>query len=253
MSSVLSGGGSSMARSRIVVEFIGLPGSGKSVVSHAVVEDLRRMGIAVDEPAYVLAHRWRISRRVLTKLYYVGRFMARQPRLACGIVRSLWPSYSISDIRCLTNLFLTVSLVAMRGSCEIRVLDQGVLQALWSIEYRRRDSSIARLAKQIAKYDLFPEVVVVLRVPIETAMIRLNTRPGHGSVLERPEMGEADWQSAAVALEEVERLAQDIGVRGGNTRMIRVDDAQQDIGVKAGRVVEELYAHNSVGSNRGGA
>ena len=51
-----------------VVEFVGIPGAGKSTLSHAVAEELRRRGQHVTEPTRDLTHRSGTQRRILSKL-----------------------------------------------------------------------------------------------------------------------------------------------------------------------------------------
>ena len=54
------------------IEFYGLPGSGKSTLSHIVAERLRSEGYAVEEPSYDIDHQHPLPKRV--KKFAIGGF-----------------------------------------------------------------------------------------------------------------------------------------------------------------------------------
>src|SRR4029077_17947708 len=60
-----------LKRRSAVIEFIGLPGVGKSTLSHRVAEILQQRGWRVEQPTYSVDHEMGTSERLLLKLRLV--------------------------------------------------------------------------------------------------------------------------------------------------------------------------------------
>ena len=67
------------------VEFVGLPGSGKSYYSHKVAEKLRGEGYMIAEPSWELDHTYGKYSRAIKKLMMAWLFMLCHHREANGI------------------------------------------------------------------------------------------------------------------------------------------------------------------------
>lgn len=74
----------------VFLEFCGLPGSGKSTVSHLVAEQLRSMGKKVSEPSYEADHLFSKRKRNLWKLSKLFGFMLRCPTRFCRLTGQFW-------------------------------------------------------------------------------------------------------------------------------------------------------------------
>jgi Fe2+ transport system protein B len=70
----------------LVIEFLGLPASGKSTLSHAAADALRRHGMPVAEPTYVADHLMAGGRRYLHKLGRVSNEVLCRPRGAASVL-----------------------------------------------------------------------------------------------------------------------------------------------------------------------
>lgn len=70
----------------IVLDFFGLPGCGKSTVSHLLAERLRNAGYKVYEPSYDLDHNLWAWKRKLKKLYQYIVYMVLNPKKVSEIV-----------------------------------------------------------------------------------------------------------------------------------------------------------------------
>lgn len=73
----------------VFLEFYGLPGSGKSEVSHLVAEYLRQMGKTVSEPSYEADHVFEKGKRKLWKLCGLFRLIVFHPLLYWNLVRQI--------------------------------------------------------------------------------------------------------------------------------------------------------------------
>src|SRR5207247_8632189 len=66
----------------VYVEFVGLPGAGKSVASRRVADSLRHMGLTVTEPTYHMDHVLRPAVRRVLKAWYALRGLFNELREA---------------------------------------------------------------------------------------------------------------------------------------------------------------------------
>src|SRR4029077_8256779 len=76
----------------VYVEFVGLPGAGKSFASRRIAELLRRSGLTVTEPTYHLDHVIRPAGRRVLKVAYALRGLLSLPREGGFWSQMLWQS-----------------------------------------------------------------------------------------------------------------------------------------------------------------
>jgi len=207
----------------LVVEFLGLPGSGKSVLAHATARVLRERGVDVHEPTYKLAHERGEAARQVTKAWQTLTATVRSPRDTFSWFRAFAASRQARRsglIKLTVNwLHLTTVLERAGRSAGVILLDQGLLQALWSVEYEARRSLLEseRLAERLA--DCLPEraAIVLTEASLTTVERRLAGRPGATSRLEQAPDLEVTrslaW--AREALARVEALGTAVAARRG--------------------------------------
>jgi predicted kinase len=216
----------------VVVEFIGLPGSGKSTIAHALAELLRRRGAAVSEPTWRNDHASRRSSRTLRKAGLALAASARDPLRAGAVVQwiaeSAQPTIRATMMLTLNALYLAEASSRCARVPGIHIFDQGVLQQLWSLLYQAGNSEDAerRCAEQIAACGTRLHVVLV-DAPLGTLTERLAARSGGASRLEqhlRHSDAQAALRRATSAQRRVEAVADALSVSGA-VRMFRVSGA----------------------------
>lgn len=171
-----------------VVEFVGLPGAGKSTLSHALANALRANGEIVTEPTYEITRgrdrRWR-------KAIFAAHTLLRHPRLSVvGLNQIL-----VSRQRTLRDLifgafnFLYICGLMKKIAREpgIHILDQGFFGALWTIRFSAAASTplapLIRAGLQCCGRDRL-DLVFLIEARPETVLARLRARPGTDSRLE---------------------------------------------------------------------
>lgn len=175
----------------LFVEFIGLPGSGKSTLSHRVAQSLRALGVPVTEPTYWLdhvAHRYvRQSMKALLALTTILTF----PRLALycfdGLRRTRQRTWRDFLMTFLNFAYVSLTIKRLSKTPGVHFLDQGLLQAVWSIGYSSNaGESVLRHYGRVLRL-LLPARLVAVIVHASTATLveRLAMRPARGSRLER--------------------------------------------------------------------
>jgi hypothetical protein len=173
----------------MLIEFFGLPGTGKSTLSRLGADLLMKQGLIVDEITYDLDHRRPRVQRQLAKLMHLLRYAAAHP---CGSVSDL---VRIAATRQATLLDLgkasfnwtyIASVASQRlASSRITFFDQGVAQALWSIGFAAQDGKpLDLLIANIEGRALRPDLVFHVRADFQRLSDRLAGRDRHVSRLD---------------------------------------------------------------------
>ena len=142
-----------------VVEFVGLPGAGKSALSREVAALLRAKGLIVSEPTRRL-DQLGMAWRTLAKVGYgIGGAVAA-PRTGARWMRTFntMRQRSLADTgRVALNWFFLAGL--SRGLAHrpgVHLLDQGIFQGLWSAGYAARDGALQARELVAAVLDALP-------------------------------------------------------------------------------------------------
>ena len=212
-----------------IVEFIGLPGSGKSTIAHALAETLRRRGATVSEPTWQNDHASSVPARTFRKGAFAIAAGIRDPERAGDLVQ--WIAHSRQPtIREAVKLTVNALYLAeARERCAhapgIHVFDQGLLQQLWSVLYRAIEHHDAErtCAEQLTRCCGCVNVVIV-ETPLSTLRQRLQGRRADASRLERhlrEWAPQAALQRAVFAQRRVEAVADALSSCGA-IRLLRV-------------------------------
>lgn len=164
-----------------VVEFFGLPGAGKSAVSHSLARRLRLAGRRVAEPTFELVHTLGPTARRLRKGAYIFQEFARRPvaslqqaaKIASLPQRSYWEA-----VKTAMNWIMVTSFFRKHGDPNsVLLLDQGVCQAAWSVYVGTGSRGWpARAALQPVLDPPFPIAVVVVAADLPTVQRRFTGR-----------------------------------------------------------------------------
>jgi len=114
-----------------LIEFVGLPGVGKSYLLDHLASELASTGYKLYVPVALVSKQR--TRRVLSKLSLVLRFSFCNPVIFIILVKAFGRR---THYRLFFNwLFVLASIQKMRGF-SYGLLDQGIVQAIWSCQYR---------------------------------------------------------------------------------------------------------------------
>ncbi|MDG5818590.1 AAA family ATPase [Natronococcus sp. A-GB7] len=189
------------------VEFFGVPGAGKSTIARRLTERLAATGRPVAEPTYELAHEVSSVRRYLSKSGYAAVGTLRQPRRALVGARAIADSGQPSGralVKTTFNWQYVTGVLELRAPGELQVLDQGLVQAAWSVGLgaeRDRTPSLCELAVDALSRG-GTALVVVVDVAPETVRERLSRR-ADGDTRVSPT---GDGHGVSEALERKERV-----------------------------------------------
>lgn len=239
--------GTALRRDALLVEFLGLPGAGKSELSRRVAGRLRRQEFPVHEPSYGLAHGIGVAARIARKSARVAREVALHPlqaaRAASVLARSEQPSLACCA-GVLFNWLLVSSLARQaRGQRGLHLIDEGLAQGAWSIALEGRLAPALELLARLPPA-LVPDLLVVVEASTPAVTGRLRSRAQHDSRLDsrldtQPELFRRG-QSIA------ERIQSALGAsvdRGGAARVLVLgNERPEDLDACAARLAALLEA-----------
>lgn len=179
--------------SAITVEFFGPPAAGKSTLARAVATRLEARDVAVRQPSAAIAHGAgrgpRTARKTVRKIRLAAGELLARPAASLRALRELVATRQRTTVVLLRMAFhwllMTALLRRPTPAARVRLFDQGLFQALWSIalEAGRQDLE-HRLPRLLDRDVPLPDVVVVLDAAPETLRRRLEARSGHESRLD---------------------------------------------------------------------
>ena len=224
-----------VANSSMSVEFLGLPGAGKTVVSSRTAEYLSQRGLAVTEPVRALSDRSGMGsslRSYCGKSVLVARELLAHPVHSFRSVRAICatgqPSFSVL-LKVAANWLMQCSLLrSCSTSPAVHLFDEGIFQALWSIGLEGRPGAVRHVGGTLIAALSMPDVVAVVEADLGAVAHRLETRNGRESRADRwrREDGRAVTHASALMLEVIEALMK-VSERRARSRIIYVENGSR--------------------------
>lgn len=192
-----------------VVEFVGLPGAGKTTVFHPVVSQLTTKGTLLVDRNEIL-QQWQNTARA-NKIWQLIPSNLNQWHIliqAIGLalrVRPLTRQSLLKAGKVFSNLKRIDSTIRYRR-CPLIILDQGFLQELWSVGITGNPPSTAQLMPLLTSLFQSRSIAVVyFNVDVEMAGDRLQSRSTKNSRLDRmqPEASSALLSNYAPFLQDI--------------------------------------------------
>ena len=171
----------------LFVEFYGLPGSGKSTLSHLVAERLRREGHVVDEPSYETDHQHPLPKRV-KKMAVGGYWFVFHHVQFCHVKNIVRQNgyRGMEAFKQIVNVIQKMRIYNSRKTSEIVIMDQGLIQAAISLSMYGEMKAKVNYEQLLC---LMPNAVEALGVYIdvddETAIDRMRKRKTNDSRVEK--------------------------------------------------------------------
>lgn len=118
----------------IILDFYGLPGSGKSTISHNFADMLRKKGYKVEEPSWKLDMQYSKLRRVLTKLFFSTLYFFYHPFMALKAIKcsGIHQCNFIQKIKYWINISYTLYYMN-NVKIDYLIFDEGINQAIISL------------------------------------------------------------------------------------------------------------------------
>ena len=247
-------------RGKLVVEFLGMPGAGKSAVSRRVAEHLAGRGLPVREPVRMVSDRSRLGPSlsgIAAKSLRVAGELLTHPRYALRSLRAIratgQPSVGMLTRLAFNWLMQSALLRLSRGSGAVQLFDEGIYQALWSLGLEGRPGSVPRLGRGFRTVLALPDVVVIVEAGDEGIAQRLGARAERQSRADRWDLadGRAVRHGASV-LGQVVDLLMEVSLGERRPRVIHVDNGpgrNPDAVARSLAIELERWARSAVGAS----
>lgn len=157
-----------------IIDFYGLPGSGKSTVSHKLAEVLRDKGYSVEEPSWTTDRMpsWkRLSLKMITSFAYcVCHIKTMVYIIEEASVFKLPPK---TAIKLLVNTGYIMYMFTKKRDCDYSIFDQGLIQAVISLYTENNESTYYEMYKRLRQAIPYNTEPVYIVVDVSTAMERM--------------------------------------------------------------------------------
>lgn len=185
----------------VFLEFYGLPGCGKSTVSHAVAEELRKLGKTVAEPSYDLDHRHSDHIRKIKKAGYLLVLLSKHPAVFRKLVKLMKDNgyQGKKGILQCSNIAYKLLAYNDKTDADYVVFDEGLIQSAISLA----DKAGKSIENEKLLYGLCKtrdKISIYIEVNAETALKRMETREKHDSRIEKIQ----NIEDRRIALEAIE-------------------------------------------------
>lgn len=210
----------------LIVELCGLPGAGKSSLAALTVEAFRERGVVIPDPGGGVGPQVSSMLRVTGKGAIVAGAVLRRPgaalRSAMAVGGSRQPSPSDALHRWVQWAVAEERVRRARRMRRTALLDEGVVQALWSMGLSGDVEPMLRtLARRRGGYAR-PDLTVVLDVPSEVAARRLTTRASAHSRVQSVPPGHLE-STLRRGKELLDSILSSVGGGLGDDSIARVD------------------------------
>jgi shikimate kinase len=171
----------------IFLEFYGLPGCGKSTVSHTVAKLLREKGYTVEEPSFDIDHQRSLFK--LPQKLFIACFWLIIHNKEFRSIRNVVKRNGYEGMGALkqtVNVVQKIRTYNQNAGTQICIWDQGLVQACISLSVNGKVSAEDNYASLIPLIKRNIKIVpVFMPVEIDVALKRVNERPSNDSRVEK--------------------------------------------------------------------
>lgn len=177
-------------KTHLLLEFYGLPGCGKSTISHQFADTLRMQGLNVCEPSYEIDRKYCKMMRKVVKLTKLALF-AINDSCAYKAVRELVRANEyrgMSALQQLANIAHKIESYRLADKYDVSIWDEGLVQTSISLAVNGTRSALDNEASLISFTGDVKSMKVYARVDKETALTRMKNRATNDSRVEKMTM-----------------------------------------------------------------
>ena len=195
----------------IVVECFGIPGVGKTHVASRVCRFLEAEGISTNDLGIVIGKANSFN-RIFQKTRLILRATANQPsalKIVFRMVKLHRPKKIRYWVKLIVNWLYVGAVISDRSQpSAVRVLDQGVGQAVWStrfygLEAPKQEVLVDALMELLETLPIAALLIVSIAAPDEVVLDRIRNRRGGRSALDKDE---GSWERASEVTRATNRV-----------------------------------------------
>lgn len=211
-----------------IIDFYGMPGSGKSTVSHKLADELRNSGYIVEEPSWT-TDRLPAYKRLAKKFFGALICSIRYPnKIGLALKKAETVRMSIkASIKLWINTGYIMYSVLRKSAADYRIFDQGIAQAVISLYTENRLDTYKDVYSDLSEH--FSNILnIYVKVSKETAAERMALRSNGKSRAEK--LNRSEQMNMLSRIEELcENITDDRIVYENNTSTDGISKMDADI------------------------
>lgn len=219
----------------LFVEFYGLPGCGKSTISHLVASKLRDMGYRVDEPSYDIDRNYSPFFRKIKKLSVYFYWLVFH-NIVFQRVNAIVGNNGYTDIakiEQISNVLQKISVYRKSEQNRVVIWDQGLVQASISLSLKGKVNAVDNLNSLLHILDSKVESLnVLVSVDEELALERMSQRTTNDSRVEKMKDDNQKHELMSRFQNEIDSIRESItGI---------IIDGAKDLEIQVGKIISHL-------------
>lgn len=161
----------------IIYDFYGLPGSGKSTISHKLANHIRKKGYSVGEPTWEI-DRLKPWRRRCIKFWYAMYYCLRNANKVRMLIHKSGDisSSKFGKIKLITNICYIMNIAKRSCSFDYVIFDQGIAQSVISLFTENDKDNYNNIYFDLIKEIDCKIISVFVSTEITIACQRMNNR-----------------------------------------------------------------------------
>lgn len=163
----------------VIVDFFGLPGSGKSTMAHILANKLNENGYEIQEKIYCINNEYNSWKRMSIKILNTITFTIRNFSFMCELF-SMFGKGAFRNYRELIKQWINVCFVLtsinQTTQKDFVIADQGIVQAAISLSVNSESADIEAVIRKLCEKVNSPVKFIYISVEIEKDLERLHQR-----------------------------------------------------------------------------
>ncbi len=162
----------------IILDFYGLPGCGKSSISHELAKRLRKKGFKVVEPSWTLDTKYPTWRRITKKLLLSILYSLQHPLVSIDAVKGsgcIRSGVNVA-IKQWVNISYTMYYLTRKPCADYMIMDEGIAQSVVSLFTEDGNKKVSEVYFNLRKSIKSSLVVFYIKTTKTLALERMKKR-----------------------------------------------------------------------------
>ncbi len=208
----------------IIIDFFGLPGSGKTTIADRLVATLQKRGFKTIQPIHDVNLGYGSLRRIITKIMASTVYSLSHPQfmyeLFANLERGCFRGTG-EAVKLWINTGFVLYFMTRAKSCDFLVADQGIAQIAISLTINCKRTNIETIIKGFLDQIKAPVKLIYIHTDIHNVLERLEHRPYGRSRVDKA----ASIQEKTAQLRKIQSSCSEIA---SNLDCLIVDNNQSD-------------------------
>jgi len=189
-----------------ILDFFGLPGSGKTTIAHMIARKLNEDGYKIQESTYFINNEYSLGKRILVKTLYTFNFTIKHFSFMCELFfmleKGAFKSWK-EAVKQWVNICFVLTVLNKKNNNQYIIADQGIVQAAISLGIHSEKASVVDIYRKLCEKTVKPIKFVYVEVDNETSLKRLNSRENLPINYENTDYAQIQLQIVTKKCEEI--------------------------------------------------